>query len=46
MTKNKPRLLRPVLRNWLIVPRGVYFIVFIYNDGHRLKQTKNIYVKR
>jgi hypothetical protein len=29
-----------------LLPEGVYFIVFNYNDGHRPKLTKNIYLKR
>jgi gliding motility-associated-like protein len=29
-----------------LLPEGVYFIVFKYNDGHRPKLTKNIYLKR
>jgi hypothetical protein len=29
-----------------LLPEGVYFIVFNYNDGHRAKLTKNIYLKR
>jgi len=29
-----------------LLPEGVYYIVFNYNDGHRPKLTKNIYLKR
>jgi hypothetical protein len=29
-----------------LLPEGVYFIVFNYNDGHRPKLTENIYLKR
>jgi hypothetical protein len=29
-----------------LLPEGVYFIVFNYNDGHRPTLTKNIYLKR
>jgi gliding motility-associated-like protein len=29
-----------------LLPEGVYFIVFNYNDGHRPKLSKNIYLKR
>jgi hypothetical protein len=29
-----------------LLPEGIYFIVFKYNDGHRPKLTKNIYLKR
>ncbi len=29
-----------------LLPEGVYFIVFNYNDGYRPKLTKNIYLKR
>jgi gliding motility-associated-like protein len=29
-----------------LLPEGVYFIVFNYNDGHRPNLTKNIYLKR
>ena len=30
----------------VLLPEGVYFIVFNYNAGHRPKLTKNIYLKR
>jgi gliding motility-associated-like protein len=29
-----------------LLPEGIYFIVFNYNDGHRPKLTENIYLKR
>ena len=29
-----------------LLPEGVYYIVFNYNDGHRPKLSKNIYLKR
>jgi gliding motility-associated-like protein len=29
-----------------LLPEGIYFIVLNYNDGHRPKLTKNIYLKR
>ncbi|MFZ9631997.1 MAG: gliding motility-associated C-terminal domain-containing protein [Bacteroidia bacterium] len=29
-----------------LLPEGVYFIVFNYNDGHRPNLSKNIYLKR
>jgi gliding motility-associated-like protein len=29
-----------------LLPEGVYFIVFNYNDGHRPTLTKNVYLKR
>jgi gliding motility-associated-like protein len=29
-----------------LLPEGVYFIVFNYNDGYRPTLTKNIYLKR
>ncbi|MFN4941793.1 MAG: hypothetical protein ACK5GM_07640 [Bacteroidota bacterium] len=29
-----------------LFPEGVYFIVFNYNDDHRPKLSKNIYLKR
>jgi hypothetical protein len=29
-----------------LLPAGIYFIVFNYNDGHRPTLTKNVYLKR